>query len=358
MGKKTIAIVNQIENKWYDKNPIDDKLCKQIKGWLTQENDNKEQLKLKGVSMKYFVRSYKKAFYNFLCDAVETVNDQNEKVGNYINNKSNYSGISKYLQEKNSEIEIDGFIFSLVTRSFSGHLGNFVTMDSLGLIGGTKYNEIYEFLALITDCNKDNNRELALLFLDFAKSARAFKKSDLIKINKKFENFPDSITERFSKQITCIALLYVFLEPARRIEIFKTDKNSFIIRKNQLPTHAVSMIVTLKLLRDGEINLEDVFSPDSKYVYFTKARVNSSIKSSPEKLKEQQNTLASAAKVSSIKPGRFFHELHKDKKVPYAESLKRYILNPDESIKSESDDEYDDKDIDTDKLKSEQCTIV
>lgn len=360
-----VDAVNEIENFWYMKKPQDLKLSNNIKAWLDRYDEKPEPIKLSDVSLKHFIRSYRKAYEDIFNENLEVLSEIAQlKKGEILSCENVGLQILEDFHDKKIVLKIGKSEFTISTmKKTLLHLGNGKLKD----VGN--YQEIWSFLALITDCKTENNKALARLFLAFSKGAFEFKRKHLIEINDKFkEDEFSALIDNYCDEITHIALLYVFFEPARRIEVVAADEGKKIkVRKNQESIHAISTIVALKLLRDGEVELKEVFSPHSHIVFFTRKGVNKYLNKSVSKkekaetfnaLEMQKDALAANAVTSSAeRKGGFFSKLVQKEKILTANALKKYILDPDENEASESDNDQSYDSIKTEDI-SEDCTIL
>lgn len=282
-----------------------------------EKEDDEEQT---SISLKYFIRSYRLACQQFVDKHIKNAISKND-----INN------ILKKKLKKRLKVEIGEFTYTIVANPASTHFGNGRILD----IG--KYSDIWPLLSLITDGNTENNRSLALLFLKFAKQPFAFSKDDLVKINNKFNDdtkFGKNSIDYYRRFLTCLAFLYIFFEPARRLTV-EYENSSYTVKPNKSMIHASSIITVLKRLRERKLNIEQVFSPNSDYVLFTLANVN---KTSKKQIKEKQDKLIDEAIRNFLISQQFWVD---DKETPQACDIKEVILDPDSAEVSEDESDYE-----------------
>lgn len=268
MADEFVQQLIALENEWLSRKPEDGGLKDILEDCLSAKSVKYDTVVLGSCNIDYFIRSYRAAYESILGDMKVKKNATKKEVNTDI----------KSLIKHTVFFKIGDVTVSITTNPSGSHLGN-------GHIHGIgKYEDIWPMLNLITDGKKENNKALARLFLQFGEKIFAFKQNHLKEINPKFNSKElHSSIPYYCKYLTGLAFLYVYYEPSRRLRLHKT-KNKFEVHGAEETIFAASMISILKLLRDGYISkLEDVFSPDSDYIIFTRQAVSQIIKKpSPE----------------------------------------------------------------------------
>lgn len=286
MLDKIIVQFSEVEKQWYARNPSDESLTNQLVVWLQKDTETTNFKLTQNINLKSFIRSYRDAFEKLTNGKIK-IEDIDEQLVKYNQarlkkDKKEYSRlefINHLLREKVLKhilaIELEGVVLSITSNPSSSHLGN-------GFVHGVgKYIDIWPVLNLITDCDKENNKVLASLFLNFASKPFKFTKTELTKINSKFSKDEFASTcEYFCKFLTGIAMHYIFIESARRLVLIEEAEQFKVGISGEILLVSNTMMV-LKLLKDGYLKkLEDAFSPNSECILITKEQVSKLTKTS------------------------------------------------------------------------------
>lgn len=315
-----------IEKEWYSRKSENPALTERIATTLLN-NTEYNHINLTGVSLKTFVRSYRAAFEKTI--QANPTPKEIEELSKSIGTKklSGTQLINKWLQihlKHELALKVGGVKLDITTMPSTVHLGN----GHVRNVG--RYSDIWPMLSLITDNTQNNNKKLAELFLNFADTSYEFTRQNLEAINPKFSKHEfDNLINYYCKFLTGIALHYIFYEAARRV-LLSVGTVPSIVEAPAIPV-ASSIIIALKALRDGNLtSLEDVFSPESKYVLITHEGVSKLAKAKQQSL-IQGSALLGAARIK---------QKHKKENLSPFE-MRNYALSPDsEKVNPEDTETY------------------